>query len=649
MNTYGFIKVAAASPKLKVADPKYNITEITALIKESEAGDAALAVFPELCVTGYTCGDLFGQRLLLDASIDCLMDLLRNTKDTGVMAIIGMPLEVEQKLYNCAVVIQHGMILGIVPKMYPANYKEFYENRWFTSGQAISKNISEIKLLGSTIPFGNLVFRSEELGFSLGIEICEDLWTVIPVSSYLALNGAIVIANLSASNELVSKSDYRRQLVTQQSARCLCGYIYSSSGVHESTTDLVFGGDCIIAENGMILKTSQRFNRENTIICSEIDAARLSSERQVNKTFAENYASAAGEKKYRTVDVLFNKLFDINKTKLTRHIPPYPFIPDDPRVRDERCAEIFNIQVAGLAKRMEYTGVKHAVIGISGGLDSTLALLVTAKTFQTLGIPAENIYAVTMPGFGTTAATYANALQLMTLMQVKIREINIEPACLQHFKDIGQDAGHHDITFENAQARERTQILMDIANKVNGLVIGTGDLSELALGWATYNGDHMSMYAVNCGIPKTLVQFLVKWVADNVVKGEIKGVLNQILHTPISPELLPPDIGGEIRQRTEDVIGPYELHDFFLYYAIRHGMPPQKVLFLAGQAFRGKYVESEIKNWLKVFYERFFSQQFKRSCLPDGPKVGTISLSPRGDWRMPSDAEVRIWLEQLKE
>ncbi len=649
MSNYGFVKTAAASPRLRVADPEYNIVEMAGLIKDAEAREAAVLVFPELSVTGYTCADLFGQKLLLDKSLDCLANLLAATKNNRVLAVVGLPLLVEQKLYNCAVVIQYGRILGVVPKMYPANHNEFYENRWFTSGHAISKKRSEIQILDQTVPFGNLIFTSREPAFALGIEICEDLWAAVPVSSYQALNGAMLIANLSASNELVGKADYRRQLVAQQSARAICGYIYSAAGVHESTTDLVFGGDCIIAENGTILKTSRRFNRDSTVIYAEIDVERLSSERQINKTFPASSEFDAGSRIYQMVKVIYHKPFQFRKTSFAREIPAYPFIPADPLTRDERCEEIFNIQVAGLAKRLEYTGNKHAVVGISGGLDSTLALLVTARTFDLLGIPRGNILAVTMPGFGTTELTYGNALQLMQAMRVGTREINIEPACRQHFQDIGQDAGVHDITFENAQARERTQILMDLANKINGLVVGTGDLSELALGWATYNGDHMSMYAVNCGVPKTLVRFLVKWIADHVVEGDIKEVLAGVLATPISPELIPPEAGGEIRQKTESVIGPYELHDFFLYYTVRHGMTPQKVLFLAGLAFRDKYGEEDIIKWLRVFYRRFFSQQFKRSCLPDGPKVGTISLSPRGDWRMPSDAEVNLWLSQLPE
>ena len=647
MTTHGFVKIAAVSPRLRVADPVFNAGETERLIKAADAAGAAVAVFPELGLTGYTCGDLFGQQLLLDKTIECLGLLLENTWDTDILAIVGMPLAVEQKLYNCAVVIQHGQALGVVPKLYPANYKEFYENRWFTSGHCISQNMTEVEVLGKPVPFGELLFNSRQFKYCLGIEICEDLWTVVPPSSYMALNGANMIANLSASNDLVSKADYRRQLVAQQSARCISGYIYASAGVYESTTDLVFGGDCLIAENGSILKASRRFNRDSSVIYSEIDVERLASERQVNRTFAQNYEIEGSRKTFIEVDVSYNKVPPVDTGSFSRFVPKHPFIPENLLTRNERCEEIFNIQVAGLAKRMEHTGSQCAVIGVSGGLDSTLALLVITKTFELLKIPAQNIIAVTMPGFGTTETTFNNAMKLMQGLQVNIHEISIEPACRQHFADIGLAPGVHDVTYENSQARERTQILMDLANKYNGLVVGTGDLSELALGWATYNGDHMSMYAVNCSIPKTLVKFLVQWIADNEVVDSTRETLYKILDTPISPELLPPDANGEIAQKTEEVVGPYELHDFFLYYVIRHGMPPRKILFLASIAFAGVYGQEEIRKWLKNFYHRFFSQQFKRSCLPDGPKVGTISLSPRGDWRMPSDAEARIWLAEL--
>jgi len=649
MTTHGFVKVAAVSPRLRVADPLFNVRETEKLMKSADADGAAVAVFPELGLTGYTCGDLFGQQLLLDKTIECLGLLLENTRDNDIVAIVGMPLTVNQQLFNCAVVIQHGHVLGVVPKLYPANYKEFYENRWFTSGYSIIQNMTEVEVLGRRVPFGELLFNSRQFKYCLGIEICEDLWTVVPPSSYMALNGANLIANPSASNDLVSKADYRRQLVSQQSARCIGGYIYSSAGVHESTTDLVFGGDCIIAENGSILETSRRFNRDSVVIYSEIDVERLSSERQVNRTFAGNYEIEGSYKNFIEVDVFYEKVLAADTGSFCRFVPKHPFIPDNLLTRNERCQEIFNIQVAGLAKRIEHIGLKSAVIGVSGGLDSTLALLVTVKTFELLEIPAKNIAAVTMPGFGTTETTFNNAVKLMQDLQVNILEISIEAACRQHFADIGLAEGIHDVTYENSQARERTQILMDLANKYGGLVVGTGDLSELALGWATYNGDHMSMYAVNCSIPKTLVKFLVQWIADNEVPDSTRETLYKIINTPISPELLPPDANGKIVQKTEEVVGPYELHDFFLYYAIRHGMPPRKILFLASAAFDGIYEEAEIKKWLKTFYRRFFSQQFKRSCLPDGPKVGTISLSPRGDWRMPSDAEAHIWLAELQD
>lgn len=646
MKNFGFVKFAAASPVLRIGDPEYNTTQIQQMIYQADAEKAAVVVFPELCITGYSCADLFGQQLLLDQAVQYLNRLMENTKTADIVSIVGIPLVVEQKLYNCAVAFQYGHILGVVPKMYPANYKEFYEKRWFTSGHAISKRVSEIILSGKTVPFGNIIFTSHAPAFSLGIEICEDLWVVVPPSSYMALRGATVIANLSASNELVSKSDYRRELVVQQSARCMAGYIYSAAGVHESTTDTVFGGDCIIAENGNVLGSTERFERDNTIVFVEIDVERLVTERVTNKTFADNYEFEAADKNYHTVSINYRS-YNLDETDISRKFSPYPFIPDNPETKDRRCEEIFNIQVTGLAKRMEHTGMKHAVIGISGGLDSTLALLVTVRAFKLLGLPSENIIGITMPGFGTTDNTYSNAVKLMKSVNVSIRDIDIKPACLQHFSDIGHDAEKHDITYENVQARERTQILMDIANKTGGLVVGTGDLSELALGWSTYNGDHMSMYAVNCGVPKTLVKFLVRWVADNVFESGSKEVLYSIIDTPISPELLPPGADGRIKQKTEDVIGPYELHDFFLYYAVRCSMPPRKVLFLAKPAFGDKYNRGEIKKWLEGFYRRFFTQQFKRSCLPDGPKVGTIGLSPRGDWRMPSDAEVKLWLNEL--
>lgn len=656
MEEFGFIKVAAASPVIKVSNPSFNINQIEKMVLEADSKGAAIAVFPELCITGYSCGDLFGQQLLLEEAKSNLKRLAEKTKSTDVLFFVGMPLAIDHKLFNCAVAVKSGRILGIVPKTYVANYKEFYEKRWFTSGSAISKAINEISFLGGKIPFGNLIFKCNEPKFAVGVELCEDLWAVIPPSSYLALQGASIIVNLSASNELVSKADYRRDLVAQQSARCICGYVYSSAGVHESTTDVVYGGECLVAENGHLLKVADRFNRENTIIYSEIDVERLTSERIGNRTFADAYEYEAVNRNVRNVEFLTNRV--AKNSKITnigevthifdREISSLPFIPQNPQSIDQRCREIFNIQVAGLAKRIEHTGIKHVVLGVSGGLDSTLALLVALNSFKELKLPAKNILAVTMPGFGTTDFTYTNALQLMKVSGVAMEEIDIKPACIQHFKDIKHDPDNHNVIFENVQARERTQILMDLANKVGGLVLGTGDLSEIALGWSTFNGDQMSMYNVNCSVPKTLVRFLVKWVAENVADDTSKNVLLKILDTPISPELIPPGPDDSITQKTEDVIGPYELHDFFLYYAIRCSMMPKKVLFLAGHAFKDKYSPEEIKKWLKIFYSRFFGQQFKRSAMPDGPKVGTLSLSPRGDWRMPSDADVAIWLNNLE-
>ena len=638
---YGFIRVAAAVPVLKVADCQFNTDSIIGIINKAQELKCQFVVFPELSITAYTCGDLFHQKTLLREAEGQLTRIIDSTKDTGVIAIIGMPLHTDNQLFNCGVVIQKGKVLGAVPKIFIPNYSEFYEERWFATGaKALSE---EITLCGCRIPFGtDLLFECENNSdVCFGIEICEDLWVPIPPSCYQAVSGATLLFNLSASNEIVGKYEYRKELVKQQSARCTAGYIYTSSSVHESTTDVVFGGHAIIAEYGGILEESERFSENEQLIFADLDIEKLVSDRLKNTSFME----AAPAKNYRKV------AFELvqEETEIKRYIDPHPFVPSDIKVRDKRCREIFSIQTSGLAKRLRHTGVKNVAIGISGGLDSTLALLVTVKTFDLLGIDRKNILAVTMPGFGTTNETYTNALKFMESMGVGIREIDIKPACIQHFKDIGHDPDIHDVTYENVQARERTQILMDIANKAGGFVIGTGDLSELALGWATYNGDHMSMYSVNCSIPKTLVQFLVRWVADNVVDDTTKEVLYRILDTPISPELLPPNAKGEINQKTEDIIGPYELHDFFLYHMVRYGAPPKKVLFMAKRAYKGKYSCEVIKRWLKLFYRRFFSQQFKRSCLPDGPKVGTISLSPRGDWRMPSDADAGIWLKELEE
>jgi len=646
---YGFIRVAAAVPRLKVAECGYNSEKIIELVKEAYLAGAKIVVFPELCITAYTCGDLFHQRMLIDAAYKGLKLILENTSDMDIVIIVGMPIYADNQLFNCGVVLKNGKILGAVPKTYIPGYSEFYEERWFATG--LNASSSEIRLLGQNVPFGiDLLFEDTEKrpGMCFAIELCEDLWAPIPPSSYQALAGATLLLNLSASNEIIGKYEYRSDMVKQQSAKCISSYIYASAGIDESTTDVVFSGHALIAEYGTILAESERFKREKQLICADIDVQRLVSERYKSTSFME----AEQYRKYRKIEVeLKGNNFEIgnNDNGLKRYINPYPFVPSSSHARNSRCKEIFAIQTAGLAKRIEYTGLKKALIAISGGLDSTLALMVTANTFDMLGIPRENIIAYTMPGFGTTDRTYNNAVELMKSMKVTIKEVDIRPVCLQHFKDIEHDPNDYDVTYENVQARERYQILMDAANKVGGLVIGTGDLSELALGWCTYNGDHMSMYSVNSSIPKTLVRYLVKWAADNLVDEHTKVILYSILDTPISPELLPPDAEGNIKQKTEDIVGPYELHDFFLYHMIRYGAPPKKILFLAWNAFKESYGIETIKKWLKVFYRRFFSQQFKRSCLPDGPKVGTINLSPRGDWRMPSDAQAEVWLRELED
>ncbi|TYQ16484.1 UNVERIFIED_CONTAM: NAD+ synthase (glutamine-hydrolysing) [Acetivibrio alkalicellulosi] len=641
---YGFIRVGAAAPKLEVANCSYNSNQIIELIKKGEKEGVQILVFPELSITAYTCGDLFHQDALQKDALKCLNMILTETKNLNLISLIGIPLVKDNQLFNCAVVIQNGKILGVVPKIYIPNYSEFYEGRWFSSGK--NSFSDTINICGQQVPFGiDLLFEDvKNSHVCFGIEICEDLWAAAPPGPYQAMNGATLIFNLSASNEIVGKYEYRIDLVRQQSARCIAGYVYSSCGVHESTTDVVFGGHCIISEYGTVLTQSERFERNDQLIYSEVDIQKLMNIRHKNTSFMEHeYLKQINFRK------AYFSLKEPEEINIKRYIAPHPFVPSDMSTRDKRCSEIFAIQTAALAKRIEHTKMKNVVIGISGGLDSTLALLVTAKTFDILDIPRKNIIAVTMPGFGTTDETYSNAVEFMKSMNVTIREIDIKPACLQHFKDIGHDVNTHDITYENVQARERTKILMNIANKLGGLVIGTGDLSELALGWCTYNGDHMSMYSVNCSIPKTLVKFLVRWVADNRVDKKAKDVLYKILDTPISPELLPPNEEGEIKQKTEELIGPYELHDFFLYHMLRYGASPKKILFLAMFAFCDKYSQDEVKKWLKIFIKRFFSQQFKRSCLPDGPKVGTISLSPRGDWRMPSDAMADLWLNELSD
>ena len=638
---YGFVKVAAAVPRVKVADCKFNSERLEGLITIAEGKGVQILTFPEMCITGYTCGDLFAQQLLLEQAEMALIQILNSTRQLDIISILGMPVVVSSTVINAAVVIQKGKILGVVPKTYLPNYKEFYEQRWFTSALQVSEN--SVRLCGQIVPMGNnLLFETAETTF--GIEICEDLWATVPPSSSLALQGAEIIFNLSADDEGIGKHNYLCFLISQQSARCISGYVFSSSGFGESTTDVVFAGNGLIYENGYLLARSERFCMEEQLIINEIDVECIRAERRVNTTFAANKANCPGKEAVR-ISTEFVNSKDLN---LTRTFNPHPFVPQGSEL-NSRCEEIFSIQIAGLAQRLLHTGAKTAVIGISGGLDSTLALLVCVKTFDKLGLSRKDILGITMPGFGTTDRTYHNAIDLMNSLGVSIREISIREACIQHFKDIGHDLNIHDVTYENSQARERTQILMDIANQTWGMVIGTGDLSELALGWATYNGDHMSMYGVNAGIPKTLVKHLVQWVAENGMDEASKATLLDIVDTPISPELIPADENGEIKQKTEDLVGPYELHDFFLYYFLRFGFRPSKIYFLAQTAFSGVYDDETIKKWLQTFFRRFFNQQFKRSCLPDGPKVGSISISPRGDWRMPSDASSAAWLKEIAE
>lgn len=632
---YGYVKVAAAVPRVKVADCRFNAEQIEKEIIIADGKGVQIIAFPELCITGYTCGDLFAQQLLLEEAEIGLIRILNDTRQMDIISILGMPVACNGVLLNVAVVIQKGKVLGVIPKTYLPNYKEFYEKRWFTSACEVHE--SSIRLCGQVVPMGrNLLFETADVTF--GVEICEDLWAPIPPSSVLALQGAELLFNLSADTEAIGKHAYLRSLIGQQSARCISGYVFSSCGFGESTTDVVFAGNGLIYENGNLLAASKRFSFEEQMVAGEIDVDYLRAERRVNTTFAACRANCVSEPAVRISTEYVNGK-DLN---LTRTYNPHPFVPQGAAL-DERCEEIFSIQMSGLAQRLVHTKAQSAVVGISGGLDSTLALLVCVKTFDKLGWSRRGIIGVTMPGFGTTDRTYTNAVNLMKVLGVTIREVSIKEACIQHFKDINHDIDVHDVVYENAQARERTKILMDIANQTRGLVIGTGDLSELALGWATYNGDHMSMYGVNTGIPKTLVKHLVKWVAENGMDDASRGTLLDIVDTPISPELIPADENGNISQVTEDLVGPYELHDFFLYYFIRCGFPPSKIFFLAARTFKGVYDEETIRKWLQTFYRRFFSQQFKRSCLPDGPKVGSISLSPRGDWRMPSDAGSEMW------
>ena len=637
---FGFLRVAAAVPRVRVADCACNAERIEELIRRAAQRDAALVVFPELSVTGYTCADLFSQRLLLDEAGQALERLVAATADLPQVCAVGVPLVHGNSLYNTAVVFSRGRILGVVPKTHLPNYGEFYEARWFASGADVD---TEIELCGQTVPFSpRLLFGSGEAW--LGVELCEDLWVPNPPSSALALAGATLIANLSASDEMAGKHDYLRSLLRQQSARTVSAYVYSSAGFGESSTDLVFAGNGIVAENGVLLAESERFSFEPQLTLCEVDIERLTAWRRRTNTFGNGVPASDGV--YHRIPVEFVPC-DCARD-FSRRIDPHPFIPADEGHMRERCEEIFNMQVSGLAQRVNHTGCRSAVIGISGGLDSTLALLVAVRTFDKLGISRREILGVTMPGFGTTGRTYNNALGLMQALGITLREVDIRPACEQHFRDIGLPVSDRSVTFENAQARERTQLLMDIANQNGGLVIGTGDLSELALGWATYNGDHMSMYGVNAGVPKTLVRHLVRWVAMSDADRAVSERLRDIIDTPISPELLPADEQGQIAQKTEDLVGPYELHDFFLYHFLRSGFRPAKLFFLAPQAFGEQYDAATVKRWLVTFLRRFFVQQFKRSALPDGPKIGSASLSPRGDWRMPSDASAARWIAEAE-
>lgn len=640
MSDFGFVRVAAAVPKVRVADPSFNKDQILTLVKQAHKQGVRVVVFPELSLTAYTCGDLFLKPLLIKQAEEALVKLLAQTRTLDIIFIVGMPVRDGSALLNSAVVCYKGKILGVVPKTYLPNYKEFYEKRWFTSALMYDK--TELALCGQTVAVGtDLLFRAG--GCTFGVEICEDLWTVIPPSSKAVLAGADVIFNLSASNALTGKHNYVAQLVSQQSARGLCGYVYTSCGVGESTTDVVFGANALIYENGKQLAHSIRFAKEAQLIMSDMDVECLQNERLQNTSFDVCRALETGD----SYTVIESGQPVKNISSLLRNVEALPFVPSGERL-NQNCSEIFDIQTAGLAKRLRAAQAQTAVIGISGGLDSTLALLVTVAAFDKLGVSRKQIIGVTMPGFGTTDRTYQNAVTLMKKLKVSTREIPIKEACLLHFKDIGHDPKLRDVTYENVQARERTQILMDIANKTGGMVVGTGDLSELALGWATYNGDHMSMYGVNSGVPKTLVKSLVGWISAQETDKQVKTVLEDILNTPISPELLPADANGKIAQKTEDLVGPYELHDFFLFYFLRYSFGPQKILFLAKHAFGKKYTEVVLKKWLKIFFRRFFAQQFKRSCVPDGPKVGSVNLSPRGDWRMPSDASAAAWLEEIK-
>ncbi|MBQ8784274.1 MAG: NAD(+) synthase [Clostridia bacterium] len=635
MANLGFVKVAAISPKVTIANPKANLNEAIKNIEKAQADGCQIICLPELFISAYSCGDLFFNSTLINECEKAISALLAFSKKSDTVIIIGVPVKLRNALYNCAAVIQKGEILGVVPKMYLSHSDGFNEKRHFEAGSTC--NETEITLCQKTVPFGNLLF---DVGndFTFGVEICEDLWVPVSPSASMALNGANVIFNLAASNEVLTKDEVRESLVCTQSLKCICAYIMASAGAGESTTDFVFSGDCMVAENGKMLARSDRFSQNSGYISACIDTQKLNALRR--SSFNDNMRCDA---KYTRINIA---LTELKENDINKEYAPLPFVPADNKVRAKRCKDALDIQCAGLAKRMTHTHIKKLVIGISGGLDSTLALLVAHKTIKLLNLPEENIICVTMPGFGTTDRTYTNAVELIKATGARFREIDIKAACIQHMSDIGHDINIHDITYENTQARERTQILMDVANKEGALLVGTGDLSEMALGWCTYNGDHMSMYGVNAGVPKTLVRHIVKYVADNG-DGKISDVLLSVLDTPVSPELLPPDEQGQIAQKTEDKLGPYEVHDFYLYHFIRCGFTPEKLLFIAVKAFNGVYTKEQLSDWLKLFLRRFFTNQFKRSCVPDGPKVGTIGLSPRGDWSMPSDADFSVWLENI--
>jgi len=641
----GFLRSAVISPELRVADVDFNTHQILTALREISAKRCLLAVFPELCITGYSCADLFFQSLLLSRARSSLLDITSTANASGIATIVGLPLEVNGRIYNCAAFLHRGQVLGIVPKTYLPTTNEYYEKRWFTSGQDCAG--MTIQIGRQAVPFGtDLLFRAHDMvDCSIGIEICEDLWAVEPPSGDMALAGATVIVNLSASDELLSKVEYRRELVKQQSARCISAYLYADAGPGESTTDVVFAGHSFIAENGTVLTETERYKFSTQVAITDVDLQRITHDRWLSSSFTASKSRQA----FRIIEF---QLGDDQPSKVSpslRSISKTPFVPSELGQRARHCQEIFNIQSIGLAKRIQHIATKNVSLAISGGLDSTLALLVTCRAFDLLGLSRQGIVTISMPGFGTSSRTRTNAERLAELLGVTFRLIPIVNAVRQHFHDIGHDEAIQDITYENAQARERTQVLMDVANQINGLAVGTGDLSELALGWCTYNGDQMSMYHVNAGVPKTLVRYMVEWCAESEYSGEIANILHDICATPITPELLPIGDDDKIQQETEINIGPYVLHDFFMYYIVRYGFSPRKVFYLAQQAFEDNFQPVEILKWMKVFYTRFFANQFKRSAMPDGPKVGSVALSPRGDWRMPSDACAAIWLMELDE